>query len=230
MYYNMSIRNCQQCGKEFSTNPARAKRFCSILCASKRVISDEHKKKNSLSNKGKKLSESTKKKISISHMGKKVSPELRKKMSIRMSLQNKGNKIMLGKKHSPETKKKISESHKGKKLTQEHIDNLIKTRPRGDKHSAWKGGITSEGTKIRRSTEGRLWIYSVFVRDSFTCQKCQQLGKTLNAHHILNFSTHPELRFAIDNGITFCKPCHKEFHKKYGVKNNSREELIEFLK
>ena len=54
-------------------------------------------------------------------------------------------------------------------------------------------------------------------------------GWKLNAHHIQNFAQYPELRTAIANGITFCKECHKEFHKIYGIKNNNAEQIKEFL-
>ena len=36
-------------------------------------------------------------------------------------------------------------------------------------------------------------------------------------------------RFAIDNGITLLEEVHKEFHKIYDKKNNTREQLKEFL-
>lgn len=31
------------------------------------------------------------------------------------------------------------------------------------------------------------------------------------------------------NGITLCKNCHKLFHKTYGIKNNTRKQLLKFL-
>lgn len=94
----------------------------------------------------------------------------------------------------------------------------------------WKGGITPINNKIRGSLEYKLWQDSIFNRDGNSCQKCGELRiSKLVAHHILNFSKYIELRFAIDNGITFCRSCHKIFHKKYGVKNNTSIQVNQFL-
>lgn len=101
---------------------------------------------------------------------------------------------------------------------------------RGEKNVNWKGGITPENRKIKISLEYRLWRKSNFERDYFTCQKCKDnRGGNLEVHHINNFADFSELRLAIDNGITFCEICHQEFHKTYGYKNNTKEQLIEFL-
>jgi 5-methylcytosine-specific restriction endonuclease McrA len=93
----------------------------------------------------------------------------------------------------------------------------------------WKGGKTSEIRKLRASLEYELWRESVFIRDNYTCQKTSQKGGRLVAHHINNFADFPELRTSIQNGITLSEKVHKEFHKKYGVKNNTKEQLEEFL-
>lgn len=93
----------------------------------------------------------------------------------------------------------------------------------------WKGGITPEINKIRMSIEMKFWREGNFARDNYTCQKCKERGGKLRCHHIQNFAQYPELRFAIDNGITFCENCHPEFHRKYGIKNNTKEQLGEFL-
>lgn len=100
----------------------------------------------------------------------------------------------------------------------------------GEKNPLWKGGVTPKNLIIRRSIEYRLWRESVYARDNWTCQKCKDNhGKNLVAHHINNFAQHPELRFAIDNGITLCAKCHNLFHKKNGVKDNTIEQLSAFL-
>jgi len=81
----------------------------------------------------------------------------------------------------------------------------------------------------RHHEEYRLWRKSVFVRDCFTCQKYGTQGGILQAHHINNFADFPELRLAIDNGVTLSDKAHLEFHKLYGKRNNTREQLLEFL-
>jgi len=85
----------------------------------------------------------------------------------------------------------------------------------------WQGGVSTKNELVRHSIEFRLWREAVFARDNWTCQKCQVKGGVLHPHHIKNFSHWIELRFAIDNGTTFCKKCHEGFHKKYGQKNNT---------
>lgn len=81
----------------------------------------------------------------------------------------------------------------------------------------------------RRGVAVTKWRKSVYMRDNYTCQKCWEKGGRLHAHHILNFKTNEELRTELYNGITLCEKDHKAFHKTYGLKNNTREQLIEFL-
>lgn len=83
-----------------------------------------------------------------------------------------------------------------------------------EKNHNWKGGITPLNEKIRKSIEYRLWREAVYARDNWTCQKCYERGKKINAHHIKKFSTYPELRFAINNGITLCEKCHNQIRKE----------------
>ncbi len=101
---------------------------------------------------------------------------------------------------------------------------------RGEKGNNWKGGARHKHKVIRDGIDYRLWRESVFARDNWTCQKCgDNKGGNLNAHHLKNFAEHPDLRFAIDNGITICIPCHLEFHKKYGQSGNDEKQIAEFI-
>lgn len=99
----------------------------------------------------------------------------------------------------------------------------------------WKGGITTESEKIRKSTKYSSWRISVFKRDNYTCKKCgNNVGGNLQAHHIENFSENLDKRFDIDNGITLCNKCHDpsiigSFHYLYGTRNNTKEQIEEYL-
>lgn len=151
------------------------------------------------------------------YLGKKMSLESREKM--RLAKLKNPTRYWLGKKRDVETINKIIKKKKGihnKKLS-------------GANSYFWKGGVTPINKVIRMSLETKLWREAVFIRDNWTCQKTGIKGGKLHSHHIQNFAQYPELRFAIDNGITLSKEAHNEFHKIYGKKNNNREQLNEFL-
>jgi len=80
----------------------------------------------------------------------------------------------------------------------------------GEKNNNWKGGITPANEKIRKSVQYKIWQFAVFSRDNWTCVFCGKRGGDLDADHIKMFAFHPELRFAIDNGRTLCKECHRK--------------------
>lgn len=139
----------------------------------------------------------------------KFSKESKEKLS--KSLKGKPKPWLKGKKRvfTEEWKKKISNGTKGKKISLE-TRNKISLALSGNKSYLWQGGKTTESEKIRKSIEYKLWRKSVFERDKYTCVWCFQVGGILNADHIKPFSLYPELRFAIDNGRTLCKECHKK--------------------
>jgi len=118
-----------------------------------------------------------------------------------------------------EVRKKMSKSRAGKP----------NPRIAGKNSHFWKGGVTPQNKSIRMSSPYRMWRTSVFERDDYTCQKTGVKGGKLEVHHIKNFADYPELIFSMDNGITLSVKSHKEFHKKYGNKNNTQEQLDEFL-
>lgn len=142
-----------------------------------------------------------------------------------------GNKYQLGKKQSAETiKKRIDNTVVWNKDTigvcKPNSGSFKKGQSSGEKNVNWKGGVTLIHLKERGTIEYKLWQKAVIKRDGYHCQRCgENRVKKLMSHHILNFSNHPELRVAIDNGVTFCRPCHKEFHTKYGVRNNNLQQV-----
>ena len=160
--------------------------------------------------------------------------ETRLKVLQTLSESHKGQvSFMTGKKHSLKTREKMSESHKGVKLSKEAKEKLSKLY-KGSKCRFWKGGIAkqnrTERMNVMSSIEYHLWREAVFARDNWTCKKTDQKGGELVAHHINNFSDFPEFRTSIENGVTLSKKSHIEFHKLYGRKNNTKEQLLEFIK
>jgi len=173
-------------------------------------LSRKHREKISEARKGIKFSDEHKRNLSISHRGHRASEETKEKM----------RKIMENRVFTKEWKQKISEKATGK-------NNPMWGRI-GRTHPNWRGGITPINLIIRNSFEYKQWREAVFVRDNWTCQKTKVKGGKLHPHHIKNFADYPKLRFAIDNGITLSKKSHKEFHKKYGYKDNEKQ-LKEYL-
>ena len=122
----------------------------------------------------------------------KWTPEMRK--AITKSLE--GKKPMLGKKHSEKTKRKMSDARKG------------------EGNSNWKGSITFNSRKFRKSNEYRLWRKIVLERDNKLCQYKNCQVKTNIVHHIKPAKDYPELRVVIENGMAICDKHHKQIHKE----------------
>ncbi|MFA5072081.1 MAG: hypothetical protein WC511_07075 [Candidatus Pacearchaeota archaeon] len=169
---------------------------------------------------GKVASDKTKEKMSKSQQGKIISDKQREQ--IRQS--KLGNRNPMKKK---ENALKVSLALTGRKCP-EHSKRM-KGRWSKEKNPAWKGGITDENDLARVTTEYFQWRLEVFARDNWTCQKYLTKGGKLEAHHIENFSNNKELRYLVSNGITFSEQAHKEFHKIYGKKNNTLEQVLEFI-
>ena len=101
----------------------------------------------------------------------------------------------------------------------------------GKNSSSYNHNLTDEDRiRSRKTPENRVWRKTIYKNNDYTCQKCLIRGGVLNAHHIESWDINEELRYDINNGITFCKSCHVDFHKKYGRGKNTREQLNKFLK
>ena len=84
-----------------------------------------------------------------------------------------------------------------------------------------------EKAKERGSFEYHEWRQAVLERDDHTCMKCKQGGDV--AHHIESFDMNIDIRTEVSNGITLCKDCHEDFHRRYGKGNNTYTQLLEFM-
>lgn len=123
--------------------------------------------------------------------------------------------------NDPETRIKISASSQGVPL------------------SDWDGFSRSKHVRERFTVAYKEWRESVFDRDDYTCQRCDKRSRSgepvkLNAHHIFNFKSHPDLRLDVNNGITLCYECHSQkvdgsFHNIYNNRDNNPEQLEEYI-
>lgn len=102
----------------------------------------------------------------------------------------------------------------------------------GSCYHAYNPLLTDEERIINRDvTENLHWRTEVFERDGYKCSICgDDRGGNLNAHHLNSWGAFPEERFHISNGRTLCHPCHLDFHKEYGYKNNTKKQFEEYMK
>ena len=114
------------------------------------------------------------------------------------------------------------------------VDYYILTqRLCGEYSTVWKGGISTQRNE-RLTYDYKKWRKSVFDRDLYTCQCCNdRSGKghnvKLNAHHIYNWKDYSDKRYDVGNGITLCERCHLDFHMEYGKSRNDYNQLKSFL-
>ena len=200
------------------------------------MISEKTRLKMRLAKLGKKRPKAVIEKIRLTTILGMKDPRVIEKMRIAKIGKPSNNK---GHKCSKEQIKRMSEAHKGQKAwnkglrgcykqSKETIEKRV-SKMRGKNNLSWKGGITPKNVIERNSVPYREWRNKVYKRDDWTCQKCNEKGGRLHVHHIKQFSEYEKLRFKINNGITLCKKCHNEFHRKYGIKNNNNEQVKEFL-
>lgn len=74
------------------------------------------------------------------------------------------------------------------------------------------------------------WRSLVYERDEYTCRGCNDsTGGNLVAHHLNGYNWDKTGRFDIDNGVTLCEICHKEFHMMYGYGDNTILQFYEMF-
>lgn len=104
---------------------------------------------------------------------------------------------------------------------------------RGPNHPFYNPLLTDEErTKSRYQLDGNNhinWAKEIYKRDLYKCTICGS-RKEINAHHLNSYHSFPEERYDINNGVTLCVEHHKDFHKKFGYRNNTKEQFEEYLK
>ena len=186
-------KKCLNCGKDY---------FCPIRINSSAYLISLNVWNNRLycSTQCVKLSDKVREKMSIAKIGKKQSVEYIEKRI----------KPLKGKKRPHFDKKwieNLSKSHMGQIAW-----NKGKKWPErsGENHHNWKGGKQYARCIHTTATfEYKNWRIAVFKRDNWKCKiENQDCNGMLEAHHILGWSSHPELRYQLNNGITLCHAHH----------------------
>ena len=101
----------------------------------------------------------------------------------------------------------------------------------GKKHPRWNPNLTDEERLVKRRYPKYIdWRNKVFERDNYTCMCCgDATGGNLTAHHKESYNSAPELRTTLENGITLCEYCHKNFHHQFGYGNNTKKQFYYWL-
>lgn len=143
--------------------------------------------------------------------GQKMSEESRLKMSnSKKELYKSGFKPFWLNKKRPDISDRARERMLGKKLSNETKRKLSLARS-GNNHPNWKQdrSLVKKSDKKHLDTRYKEWMKTVKTRDGWKCKLASEDCKgRLEAHHILNWEDHPELRYQFNNGITLCHAHH----------------------
>jgi 5-methylcytosine-specific restriction endonuclease McrA len=78
----------------------------------------------------------------------------------------------------------------------------------------YKKSITPKSSKNKRGFNQVAWASMVKLRDG-KCTQCASVYD-LHAHHIIPFKNNEDLRYDVNNGVTLCGQCHRQWHKENG--------------
>ena len=118
-------------------------------------------------------------------------------------------------------------NHNGKTYCNACGKKILNSR---ENSGRWNPNKTDEERENGRDgLEKTEFVKKVMARDNYTCQCC---NKPLNhdgvVHHLNGWDNFKEQRYDVQNGITLCENCHKNFHSKYGYGNNTKEQFEEW--
>jgi hypothetical protein len=104
---------------------------------------------------------------------------------------------------------------------------------KGVDHYAYDPTISNETRAEwkRKHHDHRVIKWSKQVKElaDYTCDCCGiRGGVTLHSHHLESWNSNEELRLELGNGVCLCKDCHWDFHRTYGVGNNTKVQYLEF--
>jgi hypothetical protein len=90
--------------------------------------------------------------------------------------------------------------------------NTVTTFAKGELNPRWRGGVGQTNQRWRKTVAYERWREGIFGRDGYICTSCCECfadnASELVARHIQNADSHPELRYRLDNGETWCRKCY----------------------
>ena len=114
----------------------------------------------------------------------------------------------------------------------EHITKLGKSH-QGKNNPLYNHTLTDDerATTLfqRTSAQYKNIRNETLKRDNFECVVCGSNERVV-AHHLDGFDKHKDKRFELDNLVTLCGDCHKEFHHTFGYGGNTREQFESYFK
>jgi hypothetical protein len=140
-------------------------------------------------------------KLGCKYPNRKKAPPMTRETRDKMSAARKGNKYALGSKHTEEWRQKMREFMLNRK-------NVVIRRPRGSDHWKWieDRSLIKEDRRHAYDVKCQQWARQVKNRDYWKCQIANEsCHGRMEAHHILSWRYHPELRYQLNNGITLCR-------------------------
>ncbi|KST68494.1 thymidylate synthase [Mastigocoleus testarum BC008] len=100
-----------------------------------------------------------------------------------------------------------------KESRKRRIENSKKYTKRGEESNFWRGGTSTEREMIGAWT--REIAPQVHKKFNYICQKCQNRGGILHAHHLIPVFADESYAYSFDNLVTLCKKCHEYIHKNH---------------
>ena len=102
----------------------------------------------------------------------------------------------------------------------------------GERHHGYNPNLTNEErVKSRDMLYGEnktLWRSKVHRKHRWMCVICGS-KEDIVAHHLDSYANHPDKRTDVNNGVTLCDKHHKDFHRVFGYKNNTKVQFKEYM-
>ena len=230
-------KSCLYCDTPFTKSKFESvkywqtKRFCTLLCAKKKVREEKLQEAPSkvctvcenVFTKTLNLSQTQWTEKTLCSRSCAYKSDIRNKAIGQASL---GNLHSVG--HTPYNKGKTG-LYTATEATREKLREAQMVLVRAGKHHLWKGGITPLVKQIRTCTLMKNWRNSVSTRDNYTCQTCEIKGGKINVDHIkelsvimseneitdINLARDCQDLWDTDNGQVLCQECHSVKTSKF---------------